>query len=71
MKTGGVLVYSTCTIFPEENEENVRRFLLSHPDFSLCGFELDGISCPSGMLSLYGDIHKTDGFFVARMIRTK
>ena len=71
VKTGGVLVYSTCTIFPEENEENVRRFLLSHPDFSLCGFELDGISCPSGMLSLYGDIHKTDGFFVARMIRTK
>ena len=30
---GGVLVYSTCTFAPEENEETVSRFLESHPDF--------------------------------------
>ena len=71
VKAGGTLVYSTCTIFPEENEENVKRFLASHPEFSLCGFEFGAIDCPSGMLSLYGDTHRTDGFFVARMIRSK
>ncbi len=71
VKAGGTLVYSTCTVFPEENEENVKRFLSSHPEFSPQGFSFGGIDCPSGMLSLYPDIHHTDGFFVARMIRTK
>ena len=71
VKSGGVLVYSTCTVFPEENEENVKRFLASHPEFSLCGFSFGAVDCPSGMLSLYGDTHRTDGFFVARMIRSK
>lgn len=71
VKSGGVLVYSTCTVFPEENEENVKRFLASHPEFSLCVFSFGAVDCPSGMLSLYGDTHRTDGFFVARMIRSK
>lgn len=31
MKPGGVLVYSTCSIDPEENEERVQAFLLRHP----------------------------------------
>lgn len=71
VKIGGVLVYSTCTVFPEENEKNVRRFLASHPEFSLDRFSFGGIDCPAGMLSLYPDTHRTDGFFVARMIRKK
>jgi NOL1/NOP2/sun family putative RNA methylase len=32
---GGTLAYSTCTFSPEENEDVVARFLLSHPDFEL------------------------------------
>ena len=71
LKVGGTLVYSTCTLFPEENEENVKRFLSSHPEFSLCGFSFGGINCHAGMLSLYPDTHRTDGFFIARMTRTK
>lgn len=31
VKPGGVLVYSTCSIDPEENEERVAAFLLRHP----------------------------------------
>jgi 16S rRNA C967 or C1407 C5-methylase (RsmB/RsmF family) len=31
VKPGGVLVYSTCSIDPEENEERVDAFLLRHP----------------------------------------
>ena len=35
VKAGGYLLYSTCTYAPEEDEECVRDFLLSHPDFHL------------------------------------
>lgn len=38
VKPGGVLVYSTCTLFPEENEKNVARFLAARPDFAPEGF---------------------------------
>jgi 16S rRNA C967 or C1407 C5-methylase (RsmB/RsmF family) len=31
VKPGGVLIYSTCSIDPEENEERVAAFLLRHP----------------------------------------
>ena len=67
VKEGGTLVYSTCTVLPEENEKNIERFLASHPNFELCPFEFGKIDCDGGLLSLYGDIHGTDGFFVAKM----
>lgn len=35
LRPGGILVYSTCTFSPEEDEESVGRFLLSHPEFSV------------------------------------
>ena len=35
VKRGGTLVYSTCSILPEENGEQIERFLASHPDFIL------------------------------------
>jgi len=35
LKPGGRLVYSTCTFSPEENEQAIEEFLLSHPEFSL------------------------------------
>ncbi len=35
LKKGGVMVYSTCTFAPEENEENVNWFLKEHPEFFL------------------------------------
>jgi 16S rRNA (cytosine967-C5)-methyltransferase len=35
VKEGGVLVYSTCTVFHEENEDVVERFLNEHPEFEL------------------------------------
>lgn len=40
VKPGGVLVYSTCTLFPEENEGNVARFLAARPDFAPEGFSV-------------------------------
>lgn len=54
LRTGGKLVYSTCTILPEENRENLDRFLGSHPEFS----------CLSAR-TFYPDTDGTDGFFIA------
>ncbi len=71
VKAGGVLVYSTCTIFPQENEDNIKRFLESEPSFSLDGFEFGTLKQGEETLSLYPDTHGTDGFFVARMIKKK
>ena len=71
VKAGGVLVYSTCTIFPEENEENVGRFLARHPEFSLEPFSAGPLSCDKGMLTLLPDEFPTDGFFIARLRRSR
>ena len=69
VKKGGVLVYSTCTVLPEENEENVARFLSAHPEFEPCDFEVGGVRSERGMLSLSPDKDGTDGFFVSKFIR--
>ena len=70
LKRGGVMVYSTCTLLPEENQMNVKRFLESHPDFSLEGFSVGELCAPDGMLTLTPDCHGTDGFFVAKLKRS-
>ena len=69
VKQGGVLVYSTCTIFPEENEGNLRRFLDRHPEFSLLPFEAGALSVPSGYITLLPDEYPTDGFFISKLVR--
>ena len=69
LKKGGTLIYSTCTLFPEENENNVRTFLSRHPDFSLIPWSVGSISADNGMITLLPHIHNTDGFFIAKLIR--
>lgn len=69
VKDGGILVYSTCTIFPEENEQNVARFLASHPEFAPEDFSFGGICSKDGMLTLTPDAHGTDGFFIAKLVK--
>lgn len=69
VKRGGTLVYSTCTLFPEENQGNVSRFLAESTDFERCDFRVGTISSEGGMLTLTPDIHGTDGFFIAKFKR--
>lgn len=73
VKPGGVLVYSTCTINPDENEKTVRWFADNYPfaPESLSPYlpaELKGEG-EEGMLQLFPGLHETDGFFIARMRR--
>ena len=58
-KTGGVLVYSTCTLNPDENEHIINEFLSLHSEFA--PEELNG------MMTLYPDLVRSDGFFVAKL----
>lgn len=71
VKPGGTLVYSTCTINPEENMENVQWFLKQYPRFELveigdrvCG-ELKSDVSGRGCIQLLPGIHQSDGFFIA------
>ncbi|NLV86405.1 MAG: methyltransferase domain-containing protein [Clostridiales bacterium] len=69
VKKGGSLLYSTCTLLPEENEGLIARFLELHPSFSPEDFILPEPIGQShnGMLSLYPHIHGTDGFFICKL----
>ena len=69
LKVGGVLVYSTCTVLPEENEKNIERFLSKHKEVSLCPFEVGKLRCERGMVTFLPDEYGTDGFFIAKLIK--
>ena len=73
VKSGGTLVYSTCTLNPEENSGVVLGFLSKHPDFTLKEFSAGvnrKIDEPDGMLTLFPSSDGSDGFFIAKMERS-
>lgn len=76
VEVGGTLIYSTCTIGAEENQYNVKWFLENYPfvlesiDPYICD-ELKGKTTGTGYLQLLPGIHKSDGFFIARLKRVK
>lgn len=70
VRPGGTLLYSTCTILPEENEEVTETFLGTHPEFSRERFSLPGpIGTIEGQTTLWPHLHGTDGFYICRMTR--
>ena len=70
VKPGGTLVYSTCTILPEENEGVSDSFLAEHPDFCRTPFALfEPVGETEGQVTLWPHRHGTDGFDSCRMTR--
>jgi 16S rRNA (cytosine967-C5)-methyltransferase len=74
VKDGGILVYSTCTVFREENEDVIEKFLDEHPQFRLDRIEeVLAKRChpliQKGYFKTHPSSHGMDGFFVARMIK--
>ena len=74
LRPGGVLVYSTCTISPAENERQIDAFLERHADFAVDDLpsDLPVWDHPSVPRFLQTFPHRdgTDGFFVARLRRS-
>lgn len=75
VKRGGTLIYSTCTLNPEENQKVIKRFLEEHDDFEPYNLEI-----PNGikrlladeaeyMITVFPSMADTDGFFIARIRR--
>jgi len=68
---GGLLIYATCSLEPEENERQVDRFLAGHPEFLREPSE----TFPPALLSEKGDMtmlpqrHEMDGAYAARLRR--
>jgi 16S rRNA (cytosine967-C5)-methyltransferase len=77
VKPGGRLVYGTCSLLVEENEDMVREFLGRHPDFALVPakevLERQGVKLPDAgeYLRLFPHVHDTDGFFAAVLEKRK
>jgi len=71
VKPGGVLLYSTCTVLKQENEDVVHAFLDKHDDFFLEPLALPEVfpENTSGMLTLIPGEYDTDGFFICRLRR--
>jgi len=71
VKPGGILLYSTCTLLPRENEEVVETFLKNNPDFYLEKLTLPEVFSENttGMLTLLTGEYDTDGFFISRFRR--
>ena len=65
LKAGGELIYSTCTLNPEENSGVVERFLSENPDFEPVKVKIGDVEASEH--TLLPHIHGTDGFFIAKI----
>lgn len=71
LRPGGILVYSTCTFSPEENEQVIGDFLLEHPDFSLVdtGKAAEGSGFSEGKREWLGNPEHYEGIPIERTLR--
>lgn len=71
VRVGGTLLYSTCSVEVEENEQVVERFLLEHQHFKIMSDVLEKSPASKSVFGwrTWTHTHDTDGFFIAPLIR--
>ncbi len=75
LKKGGILVYTVCSLEPEENEHIIKGFLQKHAEFDIVKPALHGHAKPDMLLTSRGflttapHMHQLDGFFAAALIK--
>ncbi len=80
LKPGGMLVYCTCSLEPEEGERRIGQFLADRPDFARKPIEPAELPGLEGLINRRGDLRSLpcyladrggmDGFFASRLVRT-
>lgn len=68
LEKNGELVYSTCTITKQEDEDVVKNFLKVHPDFELVNIQVGNLKQET-MVKILPNQYDSDGFFIAKFIR--
>ena len=58
LKKGGTLVYSTCTVFKDENEYQINEFIKNNKEFKL-----------EKEIKLFPNVDDTDGFYIAKLVK--
>jgi len=73
IKPGGVLVYATCTLHPAENEQQIDRFLATHPNWQIVPPDANSSVAPfatnAGWCKVLPHQHQMDGFFMVKLER--
>lgn len=71
VKPGGILVYATCTLHPQENEQVIQPFLESHPQWQIepppPNSPLSAFSTPQGTIKVWPHLYQMDGFFMVKL----
>jgi 16S rRNA (cytosine967-C5)-methyltransferase len=71
VKPEGVIVYSTCTLHPAENEEVITQFLSNHPDWQIVPPDADNpaahFASDRGWVKVLPHVHNMDGFFMVKL----
>ncbi|MFB2936966.1 16S rRNA (cytosine(967)-C(5))-methyltransferase [Aerosakkonemataceae cyanobacterium BLCC-F154] len=74
VKPGGILVYSTCTLHPLENEQVIKDFLASHPNWQIelpaANSPIYSFVAPEGWIKVLPHREQMDGFFMVRLRST-
>lgn len=71
LKKGGIMVYSTCSLNKEENENVFYRFIKENPDFEVVRVlpDVERVGDETDTLTLMPHIHGSDGFFISALRR--